>query len=94
MPNPNNPAEHECQRCHDTGEIPGSYRLCPCTGVTEVLEQTTTAIFTRAGLTAEEQRVAAVHIVGELGARAPFIAFAEAAGAAVASVKAERADAS
>lgn len=32
MPNPNEPEEAECQRCHDTGTIPGSYRPCPCLG--------------------------------------------------------------
>lgn len=32
MPNPNNPDEAECRRCHDSGTVPGTYNLCACTG--------------------------------------------------------------
>lgn len=31
MPNPNDPEQAECQRCYDSGFIPGTYRLCNCT---------------------------------------------------------------
>lgn len=31
MPNPNDPDQHECRRCHDTGLL-GDDRLCPCVG--------------------------------------------------------------
>lgn len=31
MPNPNNPDEHECRRCHDTGYL-GDDSLCSCVG--------------------------------------------------------------
>jgi hypothetical protein len=30
MPNPNDPAEWECHRCHDTGYRPHSNVLCEC----------------------------------------------------------------
>lgn len=30
MPNPNDPSEHECKACHDTGYRPFSNRLCSC----------------------------------------------------------------
>lgn len=33
MPNPNDPEQAECRRCHDTGIVPGTDRLCSCTGV-------------------------------------------------------------
>lgn len=30
MPDPTNTDEHECQRCHDTGMVPGTYNVCRC----------------------------------------------------------------
>lgn len=33
MPNPDDPNEAECQRCFDSGLIPGSYYPCVCTGL-------------------------------------------------------------
>lgn len=33
MPNPNDPDEAQCQRCYDSGVVPGTDRPCSCRGI-------------------------------------------------------------